>query len=400
MTDTQNNRGVQPRHGALNLLDGLLKNASIPTAAKARLRTIRLHLEAMIEREQNPAAAQEAASKALARIRNVAEQPRTVEVHGRQFSDGMRRAANLLEEAIIKAKNNAPVAAAPDEMSPEFTDTARAAIAWVLWHHQGGSSPIGQPLRFALGMGDHDPLPDWRIAEAKRYAELAGATTADFHKGRESPPDAPGIDRAALQQIIRWWNSYTGPVDEALAQIVARIRALIDASPKHFDMLAHLQRQRDFSEHTFGPGTRSAGIVDHIRKELREIEAAPDDLSEWIDVVILALDGAWRSGSNPQQIIDALVAKQAKNEGRVWPDWRTMPADQAIEHDRSVDSPKGGSDSARLDALEQLVDSCGGALLLHHGCDNGRGFNGIGLRNTGRTLRQAIDQATSAEVGA
>ncbi len=71
----------------------------------------------------------------------------------------------------------------PDEMSPDFTDTARAAIAWVLYHHQGGSSPIGQPLRFALGMGDNEPLPDWQIAEARRYAVWAGATSEQFHNG-------------------------------------------------------------------------------------------------------------------------------------------------------------------------------------------------------------------------
>jgi len=49
-------------------------------------------------------------------------------------------------------------------------------------------------------------------------------------------------------------------------------------------------------------------------------------------VVILALDGAWRSGATPEQIIGALVAKQTKNEGRQWPDWRTMPPDVAICH--------------------------------------------------------------------
>ena len=100
------------------------------------------------------------------------------------------------------------------------------------------------------------------------------------------------------------------------------------------NLAAHLQRQREWSERTFGPGPRAAGVVDHIRKELREIEAKPTDLSEWIDVVILALDGAWRSGATPQQIIDALVAKQAKNEARDWPDWRTQSPDKAIEHDR------------------------------------------------------------------
>lgn len=102
-----------------------------------------------------------------------------------------------------------------------------------------------------------------------------------------------------------------------------------------FDLRAHLQRQREWSERTFGPGDRAKGVVDHIRKELREIEAAPGDISEWIDVVILGLDGAWRAGYSPDQIITALVAKQARNEDRVWPDWRSMPADVAIEHDRT-----------------------------------------------------------------
>jgi hypothetical protein len=106
-----------------------------------------------------------------------------------------------------------------------------------------------------------------------------------------------------------------------------------DAVPL-FDMLQHLARQRAFSERTFGPGMRTQGVVDHIRKELIEILADPADLSEWIDVAILALDGAWRTGAAPEQIIAALVAKQTKNEGRNWPDWRTAPADRAIEHVR------------------------------------------------------------------
>lgn len=125
-----------------------------------------------------------------------------------------------------------------------------------------------------------------------------------------------------------------------------------------FDFRAHLERQREFSSRTFGPGMRTAGVVDHIRKELCEIERAPTDLTEWIDVVILALDGAWRCGATPEQIIAALVAKQTKNEGRAWPDWRTMPADKAIEHDRAGDaiSPRGAAeDSARMDAIESMA---------------------------------------------
>ncbi|WP_198086635.1 dATP/dGTP pyrophosphohydrolase domain-containing protein [Variovorax sp. E3] len=102
-----------------------------------------------------------------------------------------------------------------------------------------------------------------------------------------------------------------------------------------FDLVAHLNRQREFSAITFGPGVRTAGVVDHIRKELAEIEGEPFDVREWIDVVLLAFDGAWRTGATPEQIVHALVERQTRNESRTWPDWRTADLNKAIEHDRS-----------------------------------------------------------------
>lgn len=102
-----------------------------------------------------------------------------------------------------------------------------------------------------------------------------------------------------------------------------------------YDLVAHLHRQRAFSERTFGPGSRANGVLDHIAKELREIAAHPENLEEWIDVVLLALDGAWRAGYTPEAIAAALAAKQAKNEQRTWPDWRTAAPDRAIEHVRA-----------------------------------------------------------------
>lgn len=98
------------------------------------------------------------------------------------------------------------------------------------------------------------------------------------------------------------------------------------------NLIGHLYRQREFSLRTFGPGPRTEGVCDHIRKELKEIEAKPDDLSEWADVVLLALDGAWRAGYSPEEIANAIQAKQAKNEARKWPDWRTAEPGKAIEH--------------------------------------------------------------------
>jgi hypothetical protein len=122
---------------------------------------------------------------------------------------------------------------------------------------------------------------------------------------------------------------------------IAQIASQAIETRAAFDFHAHLVRQRAWSEKTFGPGPRAEGVVDHISKELVEILHNPSDLTEWIDVVILALDGAWRAGYTPCQIICALAAKQAKNEARIWPDWRTAPAGKAIEHDRSRDADGG-----------------------------------------------------------
>lgn len=49
-------------------------------------------------------------------------------------------------------------------------------------------------------------------------------------------------------------------------------------------------------------------------------------------------------------------------------------------------------DSERLDWLQERSNQRGG-LLLHAGNEESGGRCGLGLRNTGRTLRAAIDQA-------
>lgn len=101
------------------------------------------------------------------------------------------------------------------------------------------------------------------------------------------------------------------------------------------NLINHLVSQKAFSLRTFGPGTaaeRVAGISDHIRKELAELAEKPNDPEEWIDVVLLALDGALRTGATPEQIQAALISKQLKNEARQWPRWQDAEPGKAIEH--------------------------------------------------------------------
>ena len=101
------------------------------------------------------------------------------------------------------------------------------------------------------------------------------------------------------------------------------------------DLINFIYEQMEFSLKTFGPvGRNYSGVVDHIRKELIEIESNPADLEEWIDIIILAIDGAWRAGHKPESIAATLVMKLNKNRSRSWPDWRTAEPDKAMEHIR------------------------------------------------------------------
>src|SRR5689334_8410397 len=112
------------------------------------------------------------------------------------------------------------------------------------------------------------------------------------------------------------------------------------------DLKQHLIRQMAFSHATFGPGQRTAGVCDHIRRELTEVQQANGEASEWVDVVILALDGLTRrlayatdgTRRDPKMVAGEACAmiegKQSRNEARDWPDWRTAAKDRAIEHVR------------------------------------------------------------------
>lgn len=163
-----------------------------------------------------------------------------------------------------------------------------------------------------------DDAERWKLTDADvehRAADLFYVASVD-HCG-----DWEQLDSERREQYRRMARaSYGLPVDKRITPSV------IDAK--------HIERQAAFSDRTFGPGTRTAGVLDHIAKELDEIRKAPTDLSEWADVIILAFDGAWRTGAAPQDIIDAIVAKQEKNESRDWPDWRRQDPKKAIEHNR------------------------------------------------------------------
>lgn len=92
---------------------------------------------------------------------------------------------------------------------------------------------------------------------------------------------------------------------------------------------------RDWSKATFGPGRRTKGLLEHIRRELDEVAAAPDDLVEWVDVVLLAYDGYWRHGGTPEGFLDMVRYKFKVNQARKWPP--PAPDDQPNHHVKEED---------------------------------------------------------------
>lgn len=151
------------------------------------------------------------------------------------------------------------------------------------------------------------------------------------------------LQRAELARLLHAFLAIDDWTDESIAPASTvrgaqtMLDTIKDVSGHGYDLVRHLHRQREFSFRTFGPGPRTRGVLDHIRKELVEIEAAPGDLDEWVDVILLALDGAWRAGYIPEDIAEAIEDKQERNEARDWPDWRTQSPDEAIEHVRTTE---------------------------------------------------------------
>ena len=128
-----------------------------------------------------------------------------LDVLERRIEDGIRVLAGLhaVQPELPEVERLAAQAAPSEEMSPEFTDTARAALLWVLWHHQGGSSKVGQPIRFALGMEQHQPLSEYQVREAQRWEAMAPTRdTANV------PPGEWNSEPEGLTPKQAWWAGY------------------------------------------------------------------------------------------------------------------------------------------------------------------------------------------------
>ena len=81
------------------------------------------------------------------------------------FIDLIAQHEGLAEEMAQDEQSSSqePVA----QQQPTSPDV-RDALLFCLWHHQGGSSKIGQPIRHALGIGKYERMNDEQLEAAKR----------------------------------------------------------------------------------------------------------------------------------------------------------------------------------------------------------------------------------------
>ncbi|SEF82108.1 hypothetical protein [Halopseudomonas aestusnigri] len=83
---------------------------------------------------------------------------------------------HLLEE-LLDAANYVQAAmnnAAPDTFAQRFS-MYEGMLLWILYHHQGGKSTIGQPIRRLLGIKQHAPLSAMQVQHAEAVARMYGS---------------------------------------------------------------------------------------------------------------------------------------------------------------------------------------------------------------------------------
>jgi hypothetical protein len=164
---------------------------------------------------------------------------------------------------------------------------------------------------------------------AQNFKEIARSSPA---WPRMTPVQREGIEMI-LHKICRALSGDPNFRDHYIdaAGYGLRIAETLSEDPPPDSLTAIIERQRAFSLQAFGEGARTKGILEHISHEVEEVAAAPDDISEWVDLVLLSLDGAWRSGHSPAEIVAAITGKITTNAARTWP---SGSDDRAIFHER------------------------------------------------------------------
>ncbi|GAA5231796.1 hypothetical protein FOZ76_14640 [Verticiella sediminum] len=213
---------------------------------------------------------------------------RRLELAGR--ADGWADAVAVLISAPQPAAQAQPVSGA--DGVPRLEKDTRAALLYALWHHQGGSSPVGQPIRHMLGIKQHAYLTKEQYAEAHRVQDALGFRV----EAQPSEQAAPArkmtfkiVDRPGAVAIADMRETFERSVSET-----AILAAKLNLTPAYAN--------GSFS-HYEDPDTDSiwTGFALGMRVSERLRDGGPDPLVEELSRIIR----------------DMIVAEQA-----AWIEWR------------------------------------------------------------------------------
>ena len=140
---------------------------------------------------------------------------------------------------------------------------------------------------------------------------------------------------AALEDLVKAALAPPAPRDDPPYNAAPAAPEVVRVASKATPPWAEIKA---WSLATFGPGRRTTGLLEHIRRELDEVAEAPDDLVEWVDVVLLAFDGYWRHGGTPEGFIDLVRYKFGVNQARKW--GPPAPEDQPNAHVKETPAPE------------------------------------------------------------
>ncbi|HIC7209370.1 hypothetical protein [Burkholderia stabilis] len=143
----------------------------------------------------------------------------------------------LAEEVRAMAAAAPQPAQADARVGLTIPDTTRALLLNVLWHHQGDSSEIGQPIRKILGIGEHDHLTGDQLTEAKRIERLVANEPMEDVIQRENDRLRADLKRRTdIEQGHCWYWIGDGcdKLESLTCQVIikaADLRALLAAHP-------------------------------------------------------------------------------------------------------------------------------------------------------------------------
>lgn len=133
-----------------------------------------------------------------------------------------------------------------------------------------------------------------------------------------------------------WENSKGAHLELHIAHRLGMVVMHLAETASTFNFAEYLHRQWKFSQEISGPGERTKIVSDYIRAALSELQCMASETErqrKWIDVVMLALDGALRADLSPEEIVFEMVFAQKSKEQRI-SDAGFADPNKAIEHVR------------------------------------------------------------------